>query len=583
MRWREAVALALLLLACDAPLVAPDAGEDAGTWDAAPEPCSAEGTTECTPDGYAVRVCEGGSFRVITHCMREQGRLCEDAACVDPWRFGDPSFDACAGEPRGTIEALSEKAAYYDEIAARVHLHPTLRWLAPVRLRDGASEATATVDDVAQWHTGENDGLWSALYLASQAYRYAVTRDADALANLRVLMEGEAARMRITGVPGIFTRQMIPPDVPGIACPADPIEYVPDPEKDDNQWVRVGAGGCVEVVDGATMEWTTTTHCGLEEFAGWCFLDNVSKDEYAGHVFALGAVARLVDDVALRGLAADMLGQLADHLRDNALTLVDWDGRPTEHGRFYASAFDDFPGFNAAMALSFFATAAHATGRADLRGFYEQCLLQSGGVSACIDQPSERPRSYLDHLAAAGVYIGEEGCASNFNNISMHFLSLYGLLAYEREPARRERVQASLAGVVWAPEGMPRAAQHQHNAWFDFMWAAHKRLGPGSDGPALSAVRDGACMLRQFPASYAHREVPLPPSFTPYCTDRFGDAVSEHPREIADRCAATFVWWRDPYQLDESCADDPLRLEVPTGYLLAYWMGRYHGFLPDDG
>ncbi len=576
------ILLALCLLAgCDAPVVDADAATDAGAPDAGPEPCASEGATECTPDGYAVRSCEGGFWRVTTHCMRDEGRLCEDAACVDPWRYGAPSFDACEDDPRATAESLADKAAYYDAIAARVHLHPRLRWLAPVRLRDGADEASATIDDVEQWHTGENDGLWSSLYLASQAYRYALTRDADALATLRVLMEGEAARMRITGVPGIFTRQMIPPDVPGIACPSDPLEYVPDPEKDDNQWVRIGDGGCVEVVDGATMEWTTTTHCGLDDFAGWCFLDNVSKDEYAGHVFALGAVARLVDDADLRAQAADLLGQVADHLMAHEMTLADWDGRTTEHGRFFASAFDDFPGFNAAMALSFFATAADATGRADVRAFYEDCLLQARGPMACIDQPSERPRSYLAHLDAAGVYIGDEGCESNFNNISMHFLSLYGLLAHEHDPARREAIQASLETIVWTPPDMPRAAATQHNAWFDLMFAAQKRLGPGSDGPALDAVRDAACMLRQFPVSYARRAVPLPPSFTPHCTDRFGDPVSEHPREIADRCAATFVWWRDPYQLDETCADEPRELEVPTGYLLAYWMARYYGFVSE--
>ena len=33
--------------------------------------------------------------------------------------------------------------------------------------------ATATWQDVDRWLSGENDGLWSALYLAAEAFRYA--------------------------------------------------------------------------------------------------------------------------------------------------------------------------------------------------------------------------------------------------------------------------------------------------------------------------------------------------------------------------------------------------------------------------
>jgi len=92
-------------------------------------------------------------------------------------------------------------------------------------------------------------------------------------------------------------------------------------------------------------------------------------------------------------------------------------------------------------------------------------------------------------------------------------------------------------------------------------------------------VRDGACMLRQFPASFAERAVPTPPGFVPFCLNRFDEPASEQAREIADRCAATFVWWRDPFSLGDSCGDDPQTIHPPTGYLLAYWMARSYGFV----
>ena len=97
-----------------------------------------------------------------------------------------------------------------------------------------------------------------------------------------------------------------------MSCPTDPQQYVPSADKKDNRWVRVGSAGCVETYDGAA--WVTSTHCGLEAYAGWCWLDNVSKDEYSGHVFALGAVWKLVEDAEVRATAADLLGQVARHM-----------------------------------------------------------------------------------------------------------------------------------------------------------------------------------------------------------------------------------------------------------------------------
>ena len=66
------------------------------------------------------------------------------------------------------------------------------------------------------------------------------------------------------------------------------------------------------------------------------------------------------------------------------------------------------------------------------------------------------------------------------------------------------------------------------------------------------------------------------------CTGRNGNPLAAAPVSIADRCAATFAWWGDPYEL-HTCADDPTLVQNPAGYLLPYWMARYHGFLgPDD-
>lgn len=511
--------------------------------------------------------------------MTDHGQLCEADACVDPWRYGGPQWSTCPDEDRATPESLAQKATYYDDIAQRLHVHPQLKWAQGVVLKPGVDEATATWRDVERWLSGENDGLWSALYLASQAYRYAATRSPEALAMIRLLLEGEADRMGVTGVPGMFTRQLIPPGVPGIACPSDDASYTVDEEKDDNRWVQIREDGCAWVVDRETQAWTQSTHCGLEAFAGYCWLDNVSKDEYSGHMFALGAVWQLVDDAPIRAQVKDMLQKVGAHILANDLKIVDWDGRVTEHGRFHPLALDNFPGHNAAMSLSYLSMVLAATGDEALAARYEECLLMRKGSMDCFNTGFVEVLPFHRYLSDPGLYIGNEACRSNFNNISMHTLSMHSLVWFEKDADQRKRYQDSLADDVMQVAGQPRTALAHNNAVFDFIWAADKRLGPGSDGPAYAAVENGVCMLRQFRARQTPVEVQVSEALAaPYCKNRFDEDTGQFAREPADRCTSNFMWWKDPYDL-RTCGTPERLVEVPTDYLLAYWMGRYYGFI----
>ncbi len=571
-----------------------DASDDPSLADAG----CADGDWACSEDGYVLRRCVGGQWEEVA-CMADERRLCEAGACVDPWRYGSPAWGTCPDDPLATGGTLAQKAAWYDGIARRLHLHPKLKWVMGVTLPKtevacpaGATppcyevsvpEAEATWEHVERWHSGENDGLWSGLYLASQAYRWAVTRDPVALENIRILLEGEVTRMKITGVPGVFTRQFIPPGVSGIACPQDDAAYVTDVEKDDNRWVQIRDDGCVWVIPHETMQWTKTDHCGLEEFAGWCFLDNVSQDEYAGHMFALGALWRLVEVPDVREAVRDLIEQVGVHLMENDLAFVDWDGRVTEHGRLWATSFADTPGFLAAESLAFLRMAVDATGREDLRDFYENCLLQRSGPRSCLPWPLEvdDPKPYTEFLPMMWAYIGEKGgCKSNFNNFSMVMSFLHLLLWFEGDPAVREVAQQVLDTELMR-YASPRALITHHNAWFNFIWAAGKRLGPGSDGPALQAVEDAICSLKEFPVSKHQQARNTWDKYPHYCEGRLGDSQTEFPIPVAERCVRTFQWWASPYDR-ETCDERPWEVRQPADFLLAYWMGRYYGFIDEQ-
>jgi len=274
----------------------------------------------------------------------------------------------------------------------------------------------------------------------------------------------------------------------------------------------------------------------------------------------------------------DLLTQVAMHLKQNDLYFVDWDGRQTEHGKLHVLSFADSPGFLSAMSMAYILMGAQASGDASLRAYYDDCLIQTHGQCEGWPYPEEDP--YPDYLSMMLMYIGPEGCLANYNNFSMVFSSLQLLTWFETRPALHAQVQKVFDENFMREAGQPRALIVQGNPWFNFGWAAFKRLGPGSDGPATQAVQEGICSLKQFPASKVQVAKDTESKYPHYCDQRNGGSACEFPVPVNERCVATFEWWGDPYDR-ETCGADPWVVKMPADYLLPYWMGRYFGFLPE--
>src|SRR5262245_66271950 len=66
----------------------------------------------------------------------------------------------------------------------------------------------------AMQEVSDNDGLWTALYVASQAFRYAATRSPEAQAQAWRSMQAMLRLESITGLPGFPARAICHPDEP---------------------------------------------------------------------------------------------------------------------------------------------------------------------------------------------------------------------------------------------------------------------------------------------------------------------------------------------------------------------------------
>jgi len=455
-----------------------------------------------------------------------------------------PPFEALAcPEVAGTPQTLAEKAAAFDERARRWHLPEGQDLWFSVQLKPDLE----TFERVGM---SDNVGTWTSLYAASQAFRYAATRDPEALLNLRRVIRGEHDMLRITGVRGLFTRVFVNPALPGFPSAEQLAVWYPDCDLAVKHCKRFN-----EVTEG--------------EFAGWWWKNDVSKDEYAAHMFSMAVAWELVDDPEVRTHVAEIATAVGDHLIEHDMTLTDVDGVVTTYGHLTPLAMDDFPGFNATLGLAWMRVAA-AVGGVTYQAFYDDCLLHRGGPTAC---PDLGPKAYPDHFSNTGLDLA---CKTNWNNHNMAQLAMYALLRAETDPALRATYQAALRDQLWAPDD-PFPMRDQRNSLYTWFYLVNKA---DADPWPVEAARQAVCTLKIYPAAKNHFPVDTFAGYPEACTDRSGEPMSDRFIPIDERAADNFQWIGNPYKPEVDPGDATI-VESPEDYLLAYWMGRWFGFISE--
>ena len=436
---------------------------------------------------------------------------------------------------------LAEKAARFDRVAREQHIGP-----------DGLFRNLTLTEDlqaVELYHHAENTILWSGMYLASQAFRYAVTGEAEAVENARLTMAGLTELTRVTGVRGLYGRSM---DNPAIAYNYD------------------GRG---------TVSWTDSTVPGYE---GWAFRNDVSKDGYDGLMFGYAAALEHFDDAALLDQVRERLLEISDHLMDNGLQLVDTDGEVTEHGRLFHTAWDDYPGFNAMLAASWIKVAHDASGDQELDDFYYGCLMEIRSGVDCPDIEILDFGTYMESMEDF-LFLFLPDCKQNYDNFDMCYQAIYPLLRREQNDGLRNRLLDVMRKNMFHTDN----PEHQSLApvgWslFTFMFAALTEAQPGDDAILDDAVDAAVCTLYDFPEVKFDRPIPAAQQVE-VCRTRLDEPSAADPIPLAEYHFDNYLWRLDPFEMQPERAGNPRVIFSPEDYLVAYWLGRFHGLLgPKD-
>lgn len=402
--------------------------------------------------------------------------------------------------------SMAEKARVYQQRLEAWHQMPD----GTLRYRFHHSQAR---DDVGNHADGS---YFLGIYLASQALRYAATGDLEAREQLLRALEAARLYTEVSGVRGLLAR------------------YVSlTPPRGDPDW-RVSTSR-----------------------PGYAWRSDVSKDQYAGFVHGLGVTLAVIHEAEIRAEVAALASAIADHLIENELRIVDWDGEPTTYGDLRGRRLGVPFGVDASIDLAIARTAAVATGEARHREFYDRLVAEGyPGVT------------YWSHVPLA---------STKRVNETMAFLALYPLLMLEDDAGVLAHLRRA-ARRTW------RHVQGEQNAFLAFVAAVATSGVEATESDA--AVAEARQSLLWFPDRKLGRPVDLTrPGFDfpqRLLKTRDGLPRSRRPIPLYLRTRGSSMWTVDPYRLVGGLTRRGETEFSGIDYLNAYWMGRYHGFVRAD-
>ena len=293
---------------------------------------------------------------------------------------------------------------------------------------------------------------------------------------------------------------------------------------------------------GAPAEWHDTSD-GLFEWKG-----DTSSDEVCSQFYAINLFLEHVAQGEEVAQAKRHLVSIAHHIVDNGWNLIDVDGSPTRWGRWSPEYFTTEEGLydrglQCLQVLSFMKTAEILAGDTRSGIAYRQ-LVEMG---------------YPDHTLRQRNTFPPDGVLHFLDELALWSFS--NLLTYEKDPLLRATYRRSL-------ERTYEVVRIEQNPWFNFVYGA--LTGNACEiEPSVRHLREWPLDLIVWSFQNSHRtDLHTPSGYTAY---------KAGVRAFSPRETEPMRWDHWTMKADGGTAGRDV-IE-PGAWLLAYWIGRYHGFI----
>jgi hypothetical protein len=455
--------------------------------------------------------------------------LSDDARCVAIGPDGTAWVATAAGVSaiRKRPMTLADKAAYFEAIVRKRHIRPP-GLIGPALLKTPGDLTDFFVSDT------DNDGEHTGTYCAAESYRYAVTKDPQALANAKEAFHALAALQAVTSTPHFIARTMIPIDAQPqndpnrtYTPPQEAEERAANPrfKKVENRWLPSKDGK-------------------------WLWKRDSSSDEVVGHMYGFTVYYDLAADAEERRRVAEQVDRLIGGIVDHGFTLQDIDGKPTLWGVWSPERLNgDFDwreerGNNSVEMLTYLRLAGCMTGKPRYEAAAKTLIAQHGYLQNALltDQSTPSERTHIVYELLSCIYPI--------------------LMTHETDPERRKVFQQSI-------ERWHGGVRNEGIAVYDFVynrWSGRRVALAG----AAEMLRDWPLDLIEWTVDNRARE-DVDRDDTPGNDDAFLKRIL--PRSEMGIC--------NPDQEPQRAVigNDGRTEDYVAEWLNAYWIGRYYGFI----
>ncbi|HSO87734.1 MAG TPA: hypothetical protein VLQ91_14350 [Draconibacterium sp.] len=361
----------------------------------------------------------------------------------------------------------------------------------------------------------DNDGLWTACYLAAQCFRYGATKSDDAREIAVRTFEALERLETVTGISGYPARSY--------ALATDSVKQSRSPHP---------------------------KHWHPSPDGRWQWIDDTSSDEIAGHIFSIALFYELVADENQKEKAKNLIERIMNHIVDNNFRMIDFDGLPTRWGIWNPDSLNHSKnwmferGLNSLQILSHLKTATQITGNPKFEKAYNELVEKHG---------------YAQNAVQAKIYGPFE--TSHSDDI-LNFFPYYILIRYSAD-------DKNLPLYIQSLERTWKAVRTDRMPVWNVMASA--LLKKDRD---LQVVR---AELEQYPLDLINWTMENSHRWDlqhDMMAGRFNANQATKPIPTPESNVSR--WNTNPRQLNSGL--NGTQEEDGSYFLFAYWMGRYYGF-----
>ena len=325
--------------------------------------------------------------------------------------------DLGLGEIHYDEMTLQEKAMYYEQQVRSRHIR--LGFNATITGMKNGDVSTGSLVD------SDNDGLWTAMYLGAEVFRYAATKSPEALENCRESLDAMERLYTITKIKGFPARSF---------------------ERRGYEVSDFQPAGQAPISSGNAGVIVPFSIWRNAEDTIWDWKSTTSSDEAIGHMFVFGAIAELIDVPDIKNKAIHLMDALMTHIVEHDLYMVDWNGKPTTWGRWNPEYVNAMPlnvgdrKITSSNITSMLQTAYHFTGKEIFKEKALELLNKYGYLENLM-----RPMKEIGYAPGDASHLAKDLSSSwNHSDDEMYFLGYWGLYRYALNDTLKEKFKASI-------------------------------------------------------------------------------------------------------------------------------------------